>query len=261
MTACDRLLLMHGMKRSGNHAIGHWFLPQLQGAYFNNLVPLGDILRGRPMPAPQPFAAWREAQAQRRGERIERLLVTLEDHDLRFNPFVDIDIPTRHLLVLRDPRQVFSSRIRKAFRVEMPAYPRQDGPVMQRAVALWKQHARCFLGIDDGGGDRGRVAILFEAWLGDAAYRAAISSELGVPFDDTGFGKVGTEGGGSSFDGTRFDGRGHLMSVTDRVSALEPHERAVLDAVFRDRELCELGEAVLAAEPRAQLVLEAGGRG
>ena len=245
--------LLHGMKRSGNHALVNWLTPQLPCTHFNNVIPLGDILRGLPVPDPQPIAEWRQARQHGRGRPPSRLLVTLEDHDLGLTPFTGVDSGPWRLLVLRSARQMFSSRIRKAFQVDMPAYPRSDGPVLQRAVRLWKQHARCFLEGDDAYPDR--IAILFDAWFSDSGYRAAVSTSLALPFDDIGFGRVSGEGGGSSFDGVKFDGRAHLMSVTDRESRLDEREKTLFDAIFRDRELVELEQAVLAADPYHQLVL------
>jgi hypothetical protein len=242
-----QLYLLHGMKRSGNHAVTHWLLPQISCAHVNNLIPLGDILRGRPMPPAVAFASWREQQERGNGVSLDRVLVSLEDHDLGMAPFTQIDVPAQNLLIVRSPRQLLSSRLRKAFKVSMPAYPREDGPVMQRAIALWKQHARCYLG--DTSSYPGRVAIFFDRWSGDPGYRAAVSVALDVPFDDGGFGTVTDYGGGSSFDGTRFDGQGHLMSVNDRESALELHEKQLLDALFRDQELAELSAAVVQTDP------------
>jgi hypothetical protein len=246
------LFLMHGMKRSGNHAIINWLLPQLDCVHFNNLIPLGPILRGRPMPISEPFAAWRHAQEQRIGTPLRRLLVSLEDHDLGTMPFTDVDVPIRRLLVLRNPRQLFASRLRKAFRVDMPAYPRRAGPILQRAVALWKQHARCYLG--EHAAFPGRIAVSYDSWFADVDYRRAISAALGTTFVDAGFGKVSAEGGGSSFDGTGFDGRGHLMSVGDRDASLEPHERELLDQVFGDDELRELDRQFVNADPYRRLL-------
>jgi hypothetical protein len=244
-----RLWLLHGLKRSGNHALVHWLRPQLRATFFNNLIPLGELLRGKPMPAPRPYRDWVAAQSPPPTDG--RVLASLEDHDLATTPFASVDVPATRLLLLRAPDQLFASRIRKAFRVEMPAYPRVDGPVLRRAVALWKQHARCYLG--DDAAYPGRVAILFDRWFVDRAYREAIAAALGVPFDDAGFGRVGGEGGGSSFDGTAFDGRAQEMAVGERVAALEPHERALHDALFADEELRALQDAVRTADPFATL--------
>jgi hypothetical protein len=248
------LYLLHGMKRSGNHAITQWLLPQLDCAYFNNLIPLGNLLRGRPLPPSRPLPRWRQAQESARGARLPRLLVSLEDHPLGLMPFHDLDVPLHRLLVVRNARQVFSSRIRKAFQVEMPAYPRGNDAVMQRAVGLWKQHARCFLG--DTGDYPGRVAILFDAWFADAGYRAAICTALGTRADDRALQQVSGHGGGSSFDGVDYDGRGHQMAVTDRVSQLQAHERELLAELFQDQELAALADAVEAADPRPLLRLD-----
>lgn len=247
-----RLYLLHGMKRSGNHAFVNWLLPQLRASFFNNLVPVGPILRGQSFPSRKPFAAWRAQQDQLIGGSLSHLLVSLEDHDLRMAPFLDVDIPECRLLLLRSPDQLFASRLRKAFRTSMPAYPRDNGVVMQRAIGLWKQHARAYLG--QGRDYPGRVAVLFDQWFDDAGYRKAISEALAVEFDDSGFGMVSADGGGSSFDGTRFDGRGHLMEVNDRVAALEPHERELLDAIMSDPELRDISSDVRDADPYRQIV-------
>jgi hypothetical protein len=241
------------MKRSGNHAIVNWLLPQLHCQVFNNAIPLGPLLRGAPMPAARPFAAWRSEQEQRLGAPVSRAMVTLEDHDLRLAPFYGADLPMRRLLVLRNPRDLFSSRIRKAFRVEMPAYPRADGVVLRRAIDLWKQHARCYLG--DAAPFPDRTAILFDAWFQDAGYRAAVSAALGVAFDDSGFGKVTAEGGGSSFDGTRFDGNARLMDVDNRVAALDSCERSLLDTILDEPGMRDLDDAICSADPAAQITL------
>ena len=156
------------------------------------------------------------------------------------------DVQVQRRRVPRMPAPLFASRIRKAFTVDMPAYPREDGTVMRRAIALWKQHARCLLG--DTAAYPGRIAILFDRWFTDAGYRAAIARALGVAFDDRGFGRVGAEGGGSSFDGTRFDGDAGKMAVTDRVGALAPHERALLDTVLADPDIAALQAALRDAD-------------
>lgn len=239
--------VLHGMKRSGNHALVNWLLPQLRCAFINNAIPIGPILRGGMFPERVPFEAWRSRFAPGSGE-MDTFLVSLEDHALEVLPFLTDGIELRRLLIVRRPDQLFSSRIRKAFRVAMPAYPSRNDAVMQRAAATWKQHARCFLG-EETQAYPGRTAVSFDAWVASPDYRAAISGSLGVRFDDSGFGRVSDEGGGSSFDGGTFDGHGHEMDLANRVSQLEPHERAVLDEVFADARLQRLSDAVRMAEP------------
>lgn len=244
------------MKRSGNHAVIEWLLPQAGCAFVNNAIPLGPILRGRPFPAQVEFDAWLAAQEIEAGTHSQRgLLVSLEDHELRVSPFTCEGLDLRRILLVRQPENLFSSRLRKAWRVDMPAYARcYEDEVMQRAIAVWKQHARCYLG--ETAAFPGRIAILFDAWVSDPCYRAAVSSALGIGFDDSGFGRVADVGGGSSFDGTTYHGRGHEMKVLDRVSQLEPRERRVLDRIFAEPESRRLSEAMRLADPLRQLKLE-----
>ncbi len=249
----QRLFLLHGMKRSGNHALVNWLVPQLQCAFFNNMIPLGPILRGKPMPPTISFPQWRHGQDAGRGTPPSTL-VSLEDHDLNLQPFSGIDIPLQRILVLRNPRDLFASRVRKAFRVAMPAYPRVDDQIMRRAITLWQQHARCYLHGD--ASFPGRIAILFDTWFRDAGYRASVSAALGVAFDDSGFGKVSEEGGGSSFDGTRFDGNPAEMALGNRVAALDVLELALLDRVLDSPGMRKLDVAISASLPGHQIVLE-----
>jgi hypothetical protein len=249
-----KVYLFHGMKRSGNHAVIEWLLPQMRCAFVNNAIPLGPILRGKPFPAPVAFSSWLPGQEiANEAETRNGLLVSLEDHGLDVIPFECEGLNLQRVLLVRQPEHLFSSRLRKAWRVDMPAYVRNyEDAVMQRAIGVWKQHAKCYLG--EGDSFPGRIAILFDAWVSDPSYRAAISSALGFAFDDAGFGRVADIGGGSSFDGTRYHGRGHDMNVLDRISQLEPREREVLDRIFEEPESRRLRDAMRLADPMRQLI-------
>ena len=137
------LLLQYGMKRSGNHAISAWLVCKMTCEFVNNLVPIGPILQNNlPYPESQHFQLWK---AQYNSTKI--IYVTLEDIELDYEPFHRVDSRSQKILVLRHPDNVFSSRIRKAFNVNMSAYPRNNSAIMQRSVGIWKQHARCYLGM------------------------------------------------------------------------------------------------------------------
>jgi hypothetical protein len=244
--------LAHGMKRSGNHAVINWLLPQLQSGFVNNAIPLAPILRGKPFPPRVPFDTWCKRQSATDIEGRNGVLVTLEDHALNTLPFHAAGRPLRRILIVRSPRQLFSSRLRKAHRVNMPAYPRTHDATMRRAVSTWKEHARCYLG-EETGAFPGRVAILFDAWFLDGDYRIAISAALGLAFDDSGFGRMSREGGGSSFDSTSFDGRTQGMNVLDRESQLSPEEKAVAEEIFGDPEMRRLEDRIRETDPTALL--------
>lgn len=250
--ACPTAYLLHGMKRSGNHALVCWLLPQVDAVFVNNAIPVGPILRSvAVMPDPVPFEAWCTGNVGLKRSDGRNLVVGLEDHELPVTPFLEDGVHLRRLLILRRAEQMFSSRLRHAAHVDMRAFPRGNDHVMQRVVSVWKQHARCFLGMENIYPDR--IAISFEAWVTDRVYRGALCDAMEVEFDDRAFGKVGRQGGGSSFDGMAFDGSGHRMNVLDRVSQLAPGERAVLDEIFSDPELQHLSRLVREADPCRQL--------
>lgn len=239
------LYLLHGMKRSGNHALVNWLQPQLGFRFLNNVIPIAPILLNqKKMPAPVDYDVWRHSANIGKTP----VLASLEDHDLKVNPFKNIDSRFVRLLIVRHPDNLFSSRIHKAFLINNPAYPRNNGDLMQRVVNLWKQHARAYL--EPGGEHAGRIAILFDAWFRDEDYRRAISEKLNIPFDDSGYAQVSRHGGGSSFDGTRWHGDNRKMSVNSRADELNDTERALLDELYEDKELLALREAFETTDPR-----------
>jgi hypothetical protein len=243
-----RLYLLHGMKRSGNHALVNWLQPQIGFRFFNNIIPIAPILRGEAkLPRPIDFRQWVVAA----GVAQRHLLASLEDHDLRLSPFLNVDLPCQRLLIVRHPDNLFSSRIHKAFSVENPAYPRETGPLMQRVLSLWKQHVRAYLNSTDE--YAGRVAIYFDAWFENVEYRQAISARLGVDFDDSGLSRVSGLGGGSSFDGTQWHGNTSKMAVNKRLDLLDERERTLLEELYRDPEMQDLRDALAGSDPFQRL--------
>ena len=72
--------------------------------------------------------------------------------------------------------------------------------------------------------------------LGDAG--------LARPNPDSGFSRVSGAGGGSSFDGRRFDGRNVEMNVLHRYRELHQEERALLEKALADEEVRELADRI-----------------
>lgn len=238
----SRSILVHGMKRSGNHAIIQWMLAQGEFTFHNNIVPIAAILRGdRPLPEPRDFAAWR-------AERVspgQSICASLEDHRPDFRPFCDLPADVTQILILRDPENFLASRIRKAGKAIHPAYPRGPGPMLTRVTEGWKAHAREFLGLTNH--LHNKVPVYFNAWFSDEAYRARLSARLGLDFSDAGYAQVSGVGGGSSFDRTTFDGENRRMKVLERKTQLSEDEARFLAEVLRDEELRELGRRVEAS--------------
>jgi hypothetical protein len=255
-----RLLLVHGMKRAGNHAIVNWVQGQSRFAFFNNVIRVAYLLNGEmAMPEPQPFGQWLSRHVWRERLRcvtrfqwtdlyrlappLQSAIVSLEDLDLDVRPFRDPPVPVTHVLLIRDAANLFASRIRKAATRHRPrVYPRGYDQYMQRAVCLWKSHAREFLRITRR--LEPCVTVYYDGWLTDESHRRRVSRQLGLTFSDAGMQRVSGVGGGSSFDGTRFSGRAKTMNLLRRADDLSPHERTVLDRVLQDSELKELNAAI-----------------
>lgn len=232
------LVRIVGMSRSGNHAIINWILGQLPGrwCFLNCAEPGSDPFRtarmtddGRCHLSNDPRI---DTAAGRTGAlSVDTLLVSHEDTFLK--PVFGAEGTARQLdplgrfecridmLILRDPYNLFASRRRFGHRTI-------SDHVM---VRIWKQHARAMLG------DTRVVAgpvlgVSYNAWARDRRYRSAVAGKLGLDFTDAGFHQVGRCGGGSSFDGYRFQGRADRMNLFERWRHYwgERHFRELFDA-------------------------------
>lgn len=242
------LILLWGLKRSGNHAIINWLKPQARMLFFNNIIPIAPILlKKSPLPDPVPYDEWvreRTTLVQRLDNRLRGLtiLASIEDHELTLSPFRVLPDDTTNIILLRDPGNFLASRIRKGFKIDHPAYPRVNGAGMQRVVNLWKSYARECL--SESSHLKNKLVVYFPRWFADRDYRRSISRSLGLRYSDAGFGVVSRHGGGSSFDRTEFDGAATNMRVLDRTRQVEGEEKAVLDELLQDSELLEYSERV-----------------
>jgi len=248
-----KVFIVHGMQRSGNHAIINWIKAQGWFLFFNNILPIRPILLGKKeIPPVQDFDAWVRthvyasrfpalATLKRIAYACHRLIVSFEDHDVALKPFRDIPQPYSNILIVRSPSNFFASRIRRATAIGSvnPVYPTAPGREMGRIIDFWKRHAREYLGITDH--LTGKVGIYYDRWFTDKLFRRQISRTLGLRFSDRGLNIVTRHGEGSSFDQTRYHKNSQKMNVLDRAGQLSPSEKEVLDGILRDTELVDLG--------------------
>lgn len=229
----DTEIRVIGMSRSGSHAIINWILRQWPGrcCYLNCAEPgTNPFVSARPLDGE---TCWRanydldyEAELAGRLSRKDLLIYNFEDTFV--GPLGRADVEQRHdadvgrsarridVLVLRDPFNLFASRIKSGY-----------GSVSHAvAFRIWKQHAAEFL--------RRRhlklnpvVPISFNRWACDRAYREQIAAALGMPFTDDGFETVPSVARGSSFDGVRFDGAASRMRIESRWRHFADDERYV----------------------------------
>lgn len=241
---CDKgVLRITGMSRSGNHALIHWILRQLQGRWcFLNCAEPGvnPFLSARPMDdgavhlANDPGFDLARAAAGNPAA-LDHLVFSHEDVFLKplfrreargtLERHVGGWGRWRDVLILRDPYNLFASRRRSGLTAVTPA----------AAARIWKQHARAFLGRCRGV-PRDLIAVSYNRWATDCGYRQEIAAQLGLAFTDAGMEQIPRCLGGSSFDGLAFDGRASSMRVTERWRhyADEPEFRALFDPEMRD---------------------------
>src|SRR3954447_9859554 len=239
-----------GMSRSGNHAIINWILAQAPGrTCFLNCAEPGwnPFVSARPRTLELP--AWRalydgfDVEAERAGRLSRKDLLVHSYEDTFLGPFKKPESEARHdewvgpsarridLLILRDPRNLFASRLASG-------YGWLDDELVAR---VWAQHAREFLGLRRNLRQE-RLMLSYNEWVRSRAYRQRVAEALGLEFDDRAAHKVPAAAGGSSFDGTAYDGRAEQMPVLNRWHAyagdsrfhriLAPQIKELSDRIF-----------------------------
>jgi hypothetical protein len=213
-----------GMSRSGNHAIINWITAQSPGrTCFLNCAEPGHNPFVSARPRTPELPGWRasyrdfEIEAERAGRRSRKDLLIHSYEDTFLGPFKKPENEARHdaelgssgrridLLILRDPRNLFASRLASGY-----------GWLEDELVArVWSQHAREFLGLRRNLRQE-RLMLSYNQWVASADYRREVAAVLGLEFDDAAARKVPAAAGGSSFDGTAYDGRAEEMPVLRR---------------------------------------------
>lgn len=245
-----RLLLLNGLKRSGNHAFIEWIRANADVVFFNNAVHVGRILRGEsPLPDPLPFDRWLSRQSRlaflaKARTYNKDVLVSFEDLDPGWRYFSSTPVNPLSVLLIRDPYNLFASRIRMGSARVSPAFANPPSPTFRAMLELWKAHARAFLGENGGCPD---VPVYYNRWFASADYRVQIAQRLGIRNSDAGLDSVSRYGGGSSFDGQGYDARGRQMAVLNRMDKLTEEERSYLAVVEQDSEVRALYERIEAA--------------
>jgi hypothetical protein len=213
-----------GISRSGNHAIINWILAQAAGrtCFLNCAEPgCNPFVSARPRTPELP--GWRAPYegfgigAEREGRLSRKDLLVHSYEDTFLGPFKKPENEARHddwvgssgrridLLILRDPRNLFASRLASGY-----------GWLEDEIVArVWSQHAREFLGLRRNLHQE-RLMVSYNDWVTSPDYRRGVAAALGVDFDDRAAHKVPAAAGGSSFDGTAYDGRAEEMPVLRR---------------------------------------------
>lgn len=241
-----------GMSRSGNHAIINWLLAQTGGrtCFLNCVEPKNNPfcwprITGSGLAYAVNYAGF-DLERERGGELSpkDHLIYSHEDcflGSLRDGPWeafhdewVGASAARRDILILRDPFNLFASRRKQGIGVS----PR-------RAMQIWKQHAREFLG-ERRVLPRRPVPVSYNHWVRSRDYRRRLAETLGLRFTDARFDEVADTAGGSSFDGLRYRRRASQMKVFDRWRAFADEDD--YRRLFDD-EAVRLAEAIFGPHP------------
>ena len=125
------------------------------------------------------------------------------------------------LLIIRDPYNTFASICKgnnksKATNPYSDTYPKNYKTIAE----LWLEYAKEYLG-ETNYLPHNKVVVNYNQWVSDRSYRQSISQQLGLDFCDAGFNTVKDYGGGSSFDGNKFDSKASEMAVFSRWQELK----------------------------------------
>ena len=233
--------VLHGLKSSGNHAFVNWFRSGRGRLYhINNAFPIAkEILHDGYFDFPQNLSRFLRKRFLKRVAKVglgaADVLISIEDFPYS-EGFFRTDRELRNLLIVRSPENVFASRIHKAFKVNMPAYPRQMSEVMERSIELWINHADTLISRS---GDPGFVGVYFDSWLLDKGYRAEIAATLGINTETSVSTARSERGGGSSFHGSARLNAKDRDALTSRQNLLTGEEAALLSKVLSSARLLE----------------------
>jgi hypothetical protein len=200
--------------------------------------------------------------AAARRARKDFLLFNFEDADLAevFTPafrqsrdtLVGTSARRLNVLVLRDPFNNLASLLRWAR--GRRCRPRHE--TLERSVALWKQHAREYLGLTETLPDH-RVLVSFNRWFADAGYRDELGRLLSFSEPASALTEVARWGPtiwGDSFDGLSYDERAQEMRVLERFRHYADDSQFL---GLLDEEACELAAAAFEELPGIEPVVAA----
>ena len=242
-----------GLRRTGSHAIISWIVEQKkqQGSilHLNNLKVDRNPYRykGQNLIYYHPEHKWaiEQYKKQGKGNFIPRdcLIYSYEDYPLeriftqyfenRHDLYLGKTKQRYDLLIIRDPFNLLASRLKNNF---LPVKSKQYS-----FVDLWIQYAKEYLG-ETNYLKHNKVCVNYNSWTNSLEYRRELAQKLDIEFSDVGINKVHGCGGGSSFDGTRMDGRADQMRVTDRWKHFVNNQS--YREVFKNQELLEYSKKI-----------------
>ena len=242
-----------GLRRTGNHGIINWIKKQHAGQVWH----LNNITTER-NPYRVLYLHYKKEHLNReaKGDSVKKdcLLYSLEDYPLekivrgglekKHDLYLGTSRERYDVLILRDPFNLLASRIKKNY-----MNVKDENWTI---IDLWISYAREYLGETDYLKNN-KVPVNYNKWATDVEYRQHIASRLKFAFSDAGINDVKSEGGGSSFDRTSFQGQANKMDVLNRWKILsdDPSYRALLKS---NRELIDYSERIFGHLPGTEVL-------
>lgn len=204
-------ILLGGMHRSGINAIGRWLLRQssLKDGKLKTIV--GDWVEYN-CPNPQSLIENYIFASQINHPEHDMQLVVRGPQSVytveraSFKRFLEIGEEYSHyrkVIVVRDFLNWLASVCKMQNSCMVDFVDIEDYHSHVKACLNWDK----YIGVE---------FIEYNSWCEDAKYRSEICDHLGLTFTDCGFQDVPGNGGGSSFDGQKFDGEAGKMNTGGR---------------------------------------------
>lgn len=209
------------MMRSGHHAVINWLFEQLPG----NVLFINRILGRRVFYEnySDAYKVWNP----------DFFIYNFEDETpeialnllKRISPIFNLGkSPVIDILVLRDPYNLFASRIKmESIIIECGRKNTSPvGAITPAALKTWKTYAREFIRKTNILSNP--ICLNYNSWVQSIAYRKSITDRVGCCFTDDGINEVPTFGGGSSFDGETYQNNAQAMQLNERYKDYEKHD-------------------------------------
>jgi len=254
-----------GMQRTGNHAIVNWIYSQcdelkcvLNHIPINRNPFIAFSKKGTVKEFNQNFKQKLNITAERLGFFAPKklLIYTYEDEiiqdvfnkfsEKKHNSWVGASKTRYELLIIRDPFNLFASRLKRDDNNIKNKYSLRNTQQRDKVVNLWKNHAKEFLG-DTDSMTHNKICVNYNTWFTDKKYRRNLAETLNIDFTDESINEVLHIGGGSSFDRTELNNEASKMKVLERWKAFAEDEGFI--SIFQDQEIIELYKRIFAGTP------------
>lgn len=225
------LVYVFAIRRSGHHAIINWLMPYLgfNVQHKNNCE----------------YKESGEFYIHSRGDNRKtsfdvknkwRRLINFEDPDL--SKLSKLPKNPIRIIVLRDPYNNYASRLQFKIRNLNKIINWMD-------FNLWIQFAKEFIGETNFIGNN-CLKINYNEWFKNIEYRRSIGKKICSHFKteyfDNDIEAVRGFGGGSSFDGLRFNGKASKMKVLERWKTLIHHKQ--FEPIIKNKQIAELTKKI-----------------